>query len=138
MINVYYIRGYFKVESAFPDSVIQRHIDFVHSVFVEKFGPDVDYESGVDYSKFCVAQAEIVFSRLLSESIVLTGFGVVRKKDEYSERPTDEELFFSARSHVDTATTVLYSLPYPDTTVREVIEETQLVLEGFFRRKKKI
>lgn len=136
MINVSYIRNNYKCEDAFGDELIRRNITVVHGVFRRYYGDVVDDEHSDLYGTFMEAEAEIVYSRLLKEHLVLTGYGVVVKKNEYSDPAANDAVYDAAAAHVDTATMLLYTLPYDPRAARECIEDSQFVVEGFFRKKK--
>jgi hypothetical protein len=131
------IRTKFRVETAVPDKVIQRELDYIDLVFTNRFGTtytSVDPIQQPQITKILKTGIEyLCIARLLNENYVLTGFGVVRKKDEYSENLTDDERLLLARQYVKDASTILHQLQWNFMT--DAIQDCQSVTEGFFNKR---
>jgi hypothetical protein len=139
LITIQDIRNNFRVETAVPDAVIQRHIDYVDTCYTNNFGaaytdvvldPTTDVElAGI----FRDSQLYLTMARLLGDRYVLTGFGLVEKRDEYSNEVSEEKYLTIARQLVKDASTILHRFDHDKVT--DCIQDCSVVTEGFFEKK---
>lgn len=145
MITIQDIRAYFRIETAVPDAIIQRAIDYVLFAFKDTLGqPFTDALNDPDshaeeVAKYKMAMGYLVVTRLLVDGYVITGFGVVVKRDEYSQPINEEQSDKIGRSYVDNASTVLHTMDslLGTTNVSRCIRACQTLIEGFFNKSKK-
>ena len=134
MITTSYIREHFSIEEAVSDERIEQQIQFVEESFRRGYGADIFTGSYADVAE--LAATNLIASRLLSERVCLTGFGLVVKQDDYSDPATEEQYTSRANSLIDTASVILYHLPFHSSVTRSVIQDCSLTQEGFFPAKK--
>lgn len=141
LVTVDDIRNESRVETAVPDAIIERSITLVDTVFrnyLQNTYTDVvdDPDSNPTLADvFHTTQLYLVLSRLLGDRFVVTGFGLVKKDDEYSTAVSEEEYYNRARQYVKDASTILnLNLGTEHTT--DIITDCSQVTETFFTKKK--
>lgn len=141
MISATDVRNIFRVETAFPDGIIDDRIDTVEYLLETILGQDyIDLMSmtvpPIEARMVKRAHAYLVMANLVSDRMVLTGFGVVEKKDDYSQPAPVDDIENVARQYVDTASELLHGVNlFPKHKVTEVILKSQKQIEGFFELK---
>lgn len=141
MISPTDVRDIFRVETAFPDKVIEDRIDTVEYLLETILGQDyIDLMSmtvpPIEARMVKRAHAYLVMANIMSDRMVLTGFGVVEKKDDYSQPAPVDDIENVARQYVDTASELLHGVKlFPNHKVTEVVLRSQKQIEGFFELK---
>lgn len=142
LVNIADIRTNFRVENGMPDAIIQRYIDTIENDFVLRFGntfTDV-VASPTTYPTearlFTDVICNLVMANLLGESLVVTGFGTVVKKDEFSENVDFDETQKYAKLCAKNAVNSLKKIPNIDQReAAETITDLQGFTEAFFERR---
>jgi len=142
MISATDVRNMFRVETAFPDGIIDDRIDTVEYLLETILGQDyLDLMSTTtvhpnEAKMVRKAHAYLVMANIMSDRLVVTGFGVVEKTDEYSHPAPVDDIENVARQYVDTASELLHGVKlFPRRKVTEVILKSQKQIEGFFDKK---
>ena len=110
------IRNDFRIETAVPERIIQKELDAIDAYFTQYFGdaytvPSADPSSHpVEVKWLTMAIKELTVALLFRDNYVITGFGVVRKKDEFSENVYNEDVTLFARQCVMAADLALRQL----------------------------
>lgn len=145
VIDDAYMRSNFRIETAVPKQVIDRSIIHVRDVYAYYFGntytdAELDNQQPTPndpdlIDKFQTSMGYLVMARLLSEQYVATGFGVVVKKDEFSEDTGFDRPQSIARQYINDASVILHTIPnLPDIT--EAVTEATSNTERFFPKKR--
>lgn len=133
------IRNEYRIETAVPDELIQRELDIIDAVFTEEFGQiytnasttPASYPVEAKWFKFAIKDLTVCL--LFKDNYVITGFGVVRKKDEFSENVDLENVSFFAKQCLKNTSMFLHYIPnLDDRLISNVLQKIQPFEEGFF------
>lgn len=139
LIDIQYLRSNFRIETAVPNAIIQRHIDYVYYCMKTRLGTtfvDINNNPTLDQdlaNVYTTAWSHLVVARLLYDNYVITGFGVVKKDDEFSTNLDGGQIELTSRDLSNTAAAVLQMAHQPNVT--ELIQDVSPVIEGFFEKK---
>lgn len=135
------IRNEFRIETAVPDELIQREISIIDAVFSEDFGQIyVDASTSpashpTEAKWFTLAIKDLTVCLLFKDDYVITGFGVVRKKDEFSENINYEEVTQFARQCLKNTSMFLNYLDIDKRVISNTLQKIQPFEEGFFEKR---
>lgn len=141
LVTISDIRAEFRIETAVPDAVIQRELDIIDAVFTENFGQIYTDASTtpaafpVEAKWFKLAIKDLTVCLLFKDNYVITGFGVVRKKDEFSENISYDEVSFFARQCLKNAVMFLAYLDIDKRVISQTLQQIQPFEEGFFKNR---
>lgn len=139
LVTISDIRAEFRIETAVPDAIIQRELDIIDAIFTEDFGQIYTDASTdpthhpVEAKWFKLAIKDLTVCLLFKDNYVITGFGVVVKKDEYSENVKDVSGF--ALQCLKNASMFLHYLNIDQRTISNTLFKIQPFSESFFAKR---
>lgn len=126
-----------------PDAIIQRYIDAIENYLADRLGTtytNVDQDP-ITYSSeaylFRCAISKLVMCNLLYENYVVTGFGTVIKKDEFSINQSENDIMASAKGCAKDAVRYLEAIPgISPKEAALIVFDLQYSTESFFSDRK--